>query len=40
MIEPETGIESIMKEEVIYPNVKIDVNEIENASKELDKRVK
>jgi len=39
-IEPQTGIESIMKEEVIYPNVKIDISEIENASKELNKRVK
>ena len=38
VIEP-MGIESILKEDVIYPDVKIDIKEIEKVSKELNKRV-
>jgi len=40
VIEPQTGIESILKEDVIYPDIKIDIKQIENASKELNKRTK
>jgi alpha-amylase/alpha-mannosidase (GH57 family) len=37
-IEP-IGIESILKEDVIYPDVKIDIKEIETVSKNLNKRI-
>lgn len=38
--KPETSLEAILKEDVSYPNITLDVNEIQKTSKNLGKRVK
>jgi len=38
--KPKTGLEAILEENVIYPNITLNLDEIQKTSKNLGKRVK